>query len=262
MTDLLRGYSTTTTRVHTEHHGLDVIVISQFAQVFCCGLSHDAMSAAIKQIHGLTIYDTAIGIVDGNLLAVVILLRLYVEHIAQGELVNVVVLAEFQTLLNLCLNLFWEHHLVDQLGFHIILGVGKSHDAVVSQLVQGFGFYFTTLSHLLQPVVPDTRQVGGALLAVVVAHTCLGIALHIALILTNLGHHIFNAEFVVQTLHILTLGTKALEIDITMIIQVDVVGNRSHIIGGLVVPVGIGNDPLAALLEVTQGIAQLLGCGR
>ena len=47
MTDLLRGHGTTTTGVHTEHHSLHVIVVSQFAQVCCSGLAHDAVSAAV-----------------------------------------------------------------------------------------------------------------------------------------------------------------------------------------------------------------------
>ena len=48
----------------------------------------------------------------------------------------------------------------------------------------------------------------------------------------------------------------------TVIVQIDVVGYRGYIIGSLIVLVGIGYDPFAALLEVLQGIAQLLGCSR
>ena len=220
------------------------------------------MSAAVHQIRGLIVHDAAIGIVDGNLLAVVFLFRLHVEHVAQGELVDIVVLVDLQTLLDLCLDLLGEHHLVDQFGCHIVLCVSEAHDAVVSKLVQGFSLHLAALGHLLQPVVPDTVQVGSALLAIVFAHTRLGVSLHITLILTYLGHHVFDAEFVVKTLHVFALGAKTREFNVSVIVQIDIVGYRGHIIGSLIVLVGIGHDPLTTLLEVLQGIAQLLGCSR
>ena len=112
-------------------------------------------------------------------------------------MVDIVVLVDLQTLLDLCLDLLGEHHLIDQFGCHIVLCVSEAHDTVVSKLVQSLCLYLTALSHLLQPVVPDTVHVGGALLTVVVAHTRLGVSLHITLILTHLGHHVFDAKFVV-----------------------------------------------------------------
>ena len=182
------------------------------------------MSAAVHQIRGLIVHDAAIGIVDGNLLAVVFLFRLHVEHVAQGELVDIVVLVDLQTLLDLCLDLLGEHHLVDQFGCHIVLCVSEAHDTVISKLVQGFSLHLAALGHLLQPVVPDTVQVGSALLAIVFAHTRLGVSLHITLILTYLGHHVFDAEFVVKTLHVFALGAKTREFNVSVIVQIDIVG--------------------------------------
>ena len=122
-------------------------------------------------------------------------------------------------------------------------------------MVQVFGFHLTTLGHLLQPVVPDAFQIGFALLAVVVAHACQGVALHVALIFANLGHQVFDAEFVVEALQVFAFGAKTLEVDHALSVQIDVISHAGHVVIGLVVLVGIGHNPLAASLEVFQGIA-------
>ena len=261
MADLLRGYSTATARVHAEHHSLHVVIISQLAQVLSRGSAHDTVSTATQQVHGVVIYDIAVGIVDGNLLSVILFLRLDVEHVRECQLWNLIILVEFQAILDFCFDLLGEQYLVDEFGFDIILGIGESHDAVVSQLVQVFGFHLTTLGNLLQPVVPDTVQISLTLFTVVFAHARQSVALHITLIFTYFGHLVFDAEFVVQTFHILTLSTEALEVNHTMIVQVDVVGHTCHIVGCLHVLVGVCHNPLAALLELLQHITQLLGSG-
>ena len=74
MTDLLRGNSTAATGVYAEHHRLDVVILGELTQVFCCLLSHNVVSAALQSVDGLTVHDAAIGIVDGDLVTVVILL--------------------------------------------------------------------------------------------------------------------------------------------------------------------------------------------
>ena len=44
-------------------------------------------------------------------------------------------------------------------------------------------------------------------------------------------------------------------VDHTLRIQENLVGYTTYIIGGLLVAVGIGHNPFAALLEVEQGFA-------
>ena len=77
----------------------------------------------------------------------------------------------------------------------------------------------------MQPILPDTLQISSTLLTVVVAHARQGVPLYITLVFTDLGHHIFDAEFVVESFHIFTLAAKTLEIDHTFSIQIDVVGH-------------------------------------
>ena len=69
MTYLLGGNCAAATGVDTEHDGLDVVVIRQFAQVFCGALAHDAMLRVVDYIVGCSIDDAAVGIVDGNFVA-------------------------------------------------------------------------------------------------------------------------------------------------------------------------------------------------
>ena len=43
-------------------------------------------------------------------------------------------------------------------------------------------------------------------------------------------------------------------------IEVNLVGNGSHVVAALHILIGVGYDPLATFLEVLQRITQLLGC--
>ena len=260
MADLFRSNSTTTTRIDAEDNGLHVIVVGQFAKVFSRALADNVMAAARHVVKSLVVNDGTIGIIDGNLLSLLVFVSLYVEHVGERQLRNLVILVKFQTVLDFCFDFLWEHHLVDELGLDIVLGIGKHDDAVVGQLVEVLGLYFATLCHLLEPVVPYPVQVGGALFAVVFAHACLGVALHITLILSDLGSLVLDAQFVVESFHIFTLAAESRKIDHALTIEVDLVGNGSHVVAALHILIGVGYDPLATFLEVLQRITQLLGC--
>ena len=132
MTDLLRSHGTTATRVYTEYHCLYIVIISQFTQILCRTLTYDTMTTAVQKVHCLTVDNATIGIINSNLLAVFLLLRFYVKHVRERQLVDVVVLVNLQTFLDLCFDLLREKDLVNELGFHIILSVGESHDAIIS----------------------------------------------------------------------------------------------------------------------------------
>ena len=218
------------------------------------------MISTRKQVHSVVVDDTAVSVIHSNLLTIALLVRLHVEHVAQHELVDIIVVVEFQTLLDLCLDLLGEYHLVDELGLYIVLLVGKCHNTVVGQLVQLLCLHLTTLGYLVQPVLPDAVLIGDALLTVVVAHARLGVSLHIALIFAHLGYHIFDAKLVEKALIVFALAAKTLEVNHTLCVQIDIVGHRGHVVAGLIILVGIGHNPLAALLEIFQSIAQLLGC--
>ena len=83
MTYLLGGNCAAATGVDTEHDGLDVVVIRQLAQVFCGALAHDAMLRVVDHIVGCSVDDAAVGIVDGNFVALFRLLRLHINHVGE-----------------------------------------------------------------------------------------------------------------------------------------------------------------------------------
>ena len=121
-------------------------------------------------------------------------------------MVDVIILVEFQTSLDLCFDLLGEKEFVNQFSLYVIIGLGKGHNAVASQFVQLFRLHLTTFCHLLQPVVPDARQVGGTLFTVVFAHPRLGVALYITLIFAHFGNKVFDTQFVVESFIVFTLA--------------------------------------------------------
>ena len=220
------------------------------------------MATAIYQVCDLAVHDVAESIVHGNLITVVVLVCFHVQHVGKGQLVDVVILVQFQSFLDFCLEFLGEDDLVNEFGGQVVVGIGKGEDAVIGQLIQLLGTHLAALSDLFQPVLPDAVQVDRALLTVVVAHAGQGVALHITLVLTNLRRQVLHANLVVESLHIFSLAAETFEVYITLCIQVNLVGYRCHIVVGLHILVGIGHDPLAARLEVLQGVTQLLGGGR
>ena len=219
------------------------------------------MATAVDQVRDLAVHDAAEGVVHGNLVAVFVLISLHVQHIGEGQLGDIVILAELQAIFDLSLELLGEQDLIDELRRQIVVGIGKCHDAVVGQLVQLFRRHLAALGNLLQPVLPDAVVVGGTLLTVVVAHTRHRITLHITLIFAYFGSHILHADLIVEPFQILTLAAETFEVDITLGVQVHLVGHGHHVVVGLHIHIGVGHDPLAARLEVLQGVAQLLGGG-
>ena len=262
MTNLLRCHSTTATRVHTEHNSLHIVIIGQLAQILCCCLTNNTVSTTVKHIHSLIVNDASICIIDSNLIALLLLLRLDIQHIRERQLLNIIVFIQLQARFDFILNLLGEQHLVYQLCFHIVLSSSKCQQAVVYQLVKCIGLYLATFGHLLQPVVPYTIHVCLTLFAVVFAHTCKGVAFYITLIFTNLGHHVFDTKLVVESFVILAFATKTAQVNRALTVNKNLIGNGSHIIRSLSVIAGIAHNPLAALLEILQSVAQLLSCSR
>ena len=156
------------------------------------------------------------------------------------------------------LDLLRIQYLVDQLRGDIILRHRQHHDTIVGQLVQLFRIHLTALSNLLQPVLPDAIQISCTLFTVVVTHSRQCILFHGTLVLADLSHQVLDTQFIVQTLIVLSLAAKTFEVHHTFGIQEDTVSHTGYIIGCLHILVGVGHNPLTALLEVLQGVAQLL----
>ena len=256
---LLRGHGTAARRVHADDHGFHILVLGQLVQVLHHFTAYDGMFRG--EGTELLVDDFAVGIVDGNLVALVLLLRLHVDHVAQRELVDVVVIVYAQLVLDHFLDLLGIHHAVDEAGLDVVVGIGKGNDAVAGQLVQLLGRHLSAVGHVLQHLLPDALEEHGALLAVGLAHVLAGDALHRALVFSNARTLIFHANLLVESCHIHALATQSAEVYHARLVQEHRVGCRGHVIALLHVLVGKGNDPLAALLEVNECVANLLGRG-
>ena len=108
-------------------------------------------------------------------------------------------------------------------------------------------------------MLPDALIHGQALLTVVITHILTGDALNGTLVFSYTGALVFDANFLVESCQIVAFATHTLEVNHTCFIDKQTVGNRGYIVAGLHILVGIGDNPFAALLEIFQSIANLLG---
>ena len=110
-------------------------------------------------------------------------------------------------------------------------------------------------------MLPDALIHGQALLTVVFAHVLTGDALNGALVFTYTCALVFHANFLIESGHVVAFATHTLEVNHAGLVNKQAVSNRGYVVAGLQILVGIGDNPFATLLEILQGIANLLGCG-
>ena len=189
------------------------------------------------------------------------LLSLYANHLFQTELVDVGVFIQLEFLLHQTLELLRVEQLVNELGLNVILLVGKRHDAVVDKLVDGLCGQFAAFGNVLQHAIPYALHVCHALLAVFRTHVLACLRLYVALVFAYSYCLVLDAKLLQQSSVVFSLHSKTFQVNHTRLVQVELVGNGSQPIGHLGVFVTIGNDPLAAFLEVCQRVAHCLHGG-
>ena len=252
---LLGGDGRPAGRVDAQHDGLHVVVVGQLVQVVHRLVADDAVLGG-KEAR-LLVDDFAVGVVDGHLVALLLVGRRQTYHVGQHQLVHLAV--DAQPGLDGGLNVLGVHHLVDESTLDVVVGRGEGHDAVVHDLVYLFGAESrAALGHVLQHVLPDAPLVGVRLLAVLGAHVLAQHALDGTLVLAHAHHLVAHADLLVESRQELTLAADALQLDHRRAVQVQAVGHRGHVVALLAEVVGVGDDPLAALLEVLQCVAHLL----
>ena len=106
---------------------------------------------------------------------------------------------------------------------------------------------------------PDAVDVSLALFAVVITHVGACDTLHVTLIFTHARSLILDAQFVVETFHVVALSAKTLEVNHASLVQIEFIGSGADVVSPLHILVGICHNPLAALAEVNQCVANLLG---
>ena len=111
-------------------------------------------------------------------------------------------------------------------------------------------------------MVPDALIQGQTLLAVVVAHVFASNTFYGTLVFAHTSALISHANLLVKACQVIALASHTLEINHASLVDEEAVGYASHIVTGLHILVGIGNNPFATFLEILQGMTYLLCCGR
>ena len=225
---LLRGNGAAARRVDTQHDGLHLLVVSQLLQVFYHRRANDGVLA--HEAAGHLVDDFAVGIVDGNLLALLLLLRRQADHVGEHHLLHILILSDAQLALDERTDAVGVHVAVDEVRLHVVVHVGKDHDAVVGQLVQGFGRHAAAVGHIVEHVLPDALLVGRALFAVIVAHVLARHLLHGALIFAHAGSLILHAQLLVEPRQVVALAAQTLEVNHARFVEEHAVGHRCHVV--------------------------------
>ena len=247
MPDLLGGIGRAAAGVHADDHRLHVVVVGQRLQVLVHLVAHNLVTAAHDDTLRGIVDDVAISVVDGNLLAVALLL--HVLHLSDAHLADILVVVELQQLLHLSLHLVVIEQCIDELQLLQRLRALEHHEAVGIGIQRVDG-NLTAVADGLHHVAPDTVDIGLRLFAVGIAHVVLGIHLSGALILADLHHLHLDTHLAQQVLHEHGLGGDAVPVDVASRIQPNLVGHRAKIIGALRIGVAIGHNPLTRFLEV------------
>ena len=205
------------------------------------------MASTHEDSLGRLVYDVAIGIIYGNLLAIILLL--HELHVADADLADALVLVNLEQLLHLGFHLVVIEQAVDEL--QLLQGFGTfEHHQTVGIGIQRVYRDLTAIADGFHHIAPEAIDVSLCLLAVGVAHAVLGIHFSCTLIFSHLDDLHLDAHLGQQILHEHRLGGNAVPVDFTVGIQPNLVGNGAEVVGALRVGVAIGYNPLARLLEV------------
>ena len=97
--DLLAGKGTAAGAVHTDHHGLHVVILAQVLKVLDHLLAHNLVLLVHRQATTLALHYLAVGIVNGNLFVHLLVQCLALGNVCHGGEHQVVVLVIIAALL-------------------------------------------------------------------------------------------------------------------------------------------------------------------
>ncbi len=254
--DLFGSVSATTTGVDAHDDSLHIVVVHQFLQILANHLCVNLVFLIAKAAASSSIYDVAVGVVNGNLFT---LFRLVLDilHVVDAELVDAFVVLYLQQLLHLGLHLVGIEQCVNQFQLQHVFGVVESNQTV-SIRVQLFDAEFTTGGNIFGDVLPNAVDIGFCLFAVGIAHLVAGENLDSALVGTHLCYLHLHADFCQHVLEVNLLGCQTMPVEHTLRVQPHLVGSRSQIVGALCVGVSVSNNPFATFLEVGQSTSDSL----
>ena len=230
MPELFRGKGTAARRVYADNHGLHVFVVGQLLQVFVHLVGHNLMASTREQPRGGRVHDVAIGVIDGHLLAVFLLLHVF--HCSNAHLVDFLVFVDAQQLLHLGLHLVVIAQSVNE--FHLLHSLGTlEHHQAVGIGIERIGVDFSAVGDGLNDVVPNARDEGIDLLAVGLAHAVFGVHFRGTLVFSYLHHLHFDAHFLEQVFHEHRFRGNAVPVDFAAGVQIDFVGHGAEVVGTL-----------------------------
>ena len=207
----------------------------------------------LQQAARFRIYDFAVGIIDGNLVAL-LLLVFHVLHVRYSQLCDVVLLLYLEHVLDFLLHLVSIEQFAHQFHLHVVGRIAQ-RDATVSVGIQRVRGNLQTCRDILQHDVPDAVDVGGHLFTVSIAHLVGGHHLRGTLVLAHLAELVFHAELGQQVFQEIRLCSQTVPVNHALRVQIDLVGHTTYIIGGLGIGVSVCHNPLATLLEIEQCLA-------
>ena len=250
MRHALAGGSLAAGRIDAQHDGFHVVVLGSLAQRL-----HDivAVDAAVHAFGG-TVDDVALGIDDGNRIAVVaanLLLALGI-FLKRQQVLAVVVLLEHGT------HILLEAEGVDQARAAGV--VGKVAAEVVGNGVELAHADAAAGGNVGCRRAPHTADVGANLLAVGSAHVVQRVHLAGALVGAALGTdevHL-HPQLVEEVLVVHHLPANAAEVHHAAGVQAHHVGRRAEVVAALAVGGGIAYDRLVATGKSADGGTQLL----
>ena len=248
MPDLLGSIGRSTRAVDAQHHSLHVLVLGEILQV---GTDLLCVDHTLTRRHGdHPIDDVAHSIVDGDLVALLVL-RSSSQQVGHAHLRNLVIGRETQFFLHRLAYLVRIEQPIHHPHPHMVLGSSQRDEAVCVG-IKLLSREAAALAHGGDNVLPDAREVGRGLLPVRIAHLLARKHLRGALVRADLCHLHADIEFGQQVLDEDRFRSQAVPIDLSLRIEIDLVGHRGQIISPLRIGVAIGDDPLSGLAELLQ----------
>ena len=169
-------------------------------------------------------------------------------------MVDGLILVKLQQFLDFTFNLVGVHQFVHHLHLNQLLLFAKCEETI-GVGIQRINADFAALRNIVEHHFPDACHIGGNLLAVRLAHLIGGHRFRSTLVFANLGQLVLYAKLSQHVLQEVRLCGQSVPVNHTLRVQENLVGNTTEIIGALSITVAIGDNPLAALLEVEQGLA-------
>ena len=252
---LFGGIGVAASRIDSDNYSLYVLVFGKVVQVGNHVAAHNLLFATPQTCCSLA-GNASLAVVDGDGASVVFVLygSIHLAHACLSDAFGVLDAKLFlHDVLYLVVIAETVHHLVRLQQFAVFEG----HKAV-GIMVERVFVDTTALGHVAKHLLPQSVDVARNLLAVGIAHLVFCILFGETLEFSHLHHRVLDAKLGVEVFQEHGLRSQSVPVDRSFRIDVQFVGHRGEVIASLRHGVAIGDDPLAALLEILECLAYFL----